>query len=143
MSTEENKALVRRWYEAHNQGKVGIAAIDELCASSCILHSSSDRDFTVEEYQKYADQLLSGFPDAHQTIDDMIAEGDKVVVRFTLTGTHTGEYMGVPPTNKKMTAWLIQIFRIAGGKIVEGWSRSDTLGMMQQLGVIPTPKKEK
>ena len=95
-----------------------------------------------KDNKKYADQLLNGFRDAHQTIDDMVADGDKAAVRFTLTGTPKGEYMGVPPTNKKMTAWLIQIFRIASGKIVEGWSRADTLGMMQQLGIVPTPQKE-
>ena len=73
----------------------------------------------------------------------MVAEGDKVAYRWTLTGTHKGEFEGIPPTNKKVTVWAISISRIAGGKIVEDWSRVDTLGLMQQLGVVPTPKKEK
>jgi predicted ester cyclase len=77
------------------------------------------------------------------TLDDMIVEGDKAVVRYTFIGTHKGEIMGIPPTNKKATNWIIQIDRIAGGKFVECWVRSDTLGFMQQLGVVPTPKKEK
>jgi len=142
MSVEENKALVRRWFEESNKGKAAaIAVVDKLCASSCILHSSSGRDYSVAEYKKYTNDLVNTWPDSHFTIDDMVAEGDKVAVRITMNGTHKGEYMGIPPTNKKMTMWMIQIFRIAGGKIVEGWSRTDTLGLMQQLGVVPTPGK--
>ncbi len=88
-------------------------------------------------------ELYSAFPDIHLTIDDMVAEGDKVAVRITMTGTHKGEFMGIPPTNKKVTIWAINIYRIAGGKIVEELGKADTLGLMQQLGVVPTPKKEK
>jgi len=73
----------------------------------------------------------------------MIVEGDKVVERFTFTGTHKGEYMGHSPTNKKVTMWAICIVRVAGGKFVEEWERMDTLGLMQQLGAVPTPQKEK
>jgi predicted ester cyclase len=77
------------------------------------------------------------------TVDDLIVEGDKAVVRYTITGTHKGAFMGVPPTNKKVTIWVIEIDRFAGGKIVEGWDRFDTLGIMQQLGVVPRPGKGK
>jgi predicted ester cyclase len=86
---------------------------------------------------------FDAFPDGHMTIDDLVVEGDKVVARYTLTGTHKGEFMGIPATNKKVTGWVIEIDRVAGGKCVEGWSRMDTLGLMQQLGVVPTPGKGK
>ena len=144
MSAKEIKALVRRWFEESNKGKAAaIAVIDKLCASGCILHGGSGRDYSVEEYKKYTSDLINAFPDTHFTIDDMVVEGDKVAVRITMNGTNKGEFMGIAPTNKKMTMWMIQIFRIAGGKIVEGWSRYDTLGLMQQLGVVPTPGKGK
>ena len=71
----------------------------------------------------------------------MIVEGDKVAVRFTLTGSHQGEFMGRPPTNKKVTMWGITIDRVAGGKFVEEWERSDTLGFKQQFGLKPTPEQ--
>jgi predicted ester cyclase len=73
----------------------------------------------------------------------MIVEGDKVAVRYTLTGTHKGEFMGALATKKKVTMEEIIIIRIVGGKFVESWARYDTLGFMQQLGLIPTTKKEK
>jgi len=77
------------------------------------------------------------------TIHDMVVEGDKVALHWKLTGTHKCEYMGHPPTNKKVTGWAISIDRIAGGKIVERRERLDTLGYMQQYGVVPKPKKGK
>jgi predicted ester cyclase len=141
LSVESNRALIRRWFDEGNKGKAAaIAVIDKLCASNCILHGSSNVSYNVEEYRKFMNELYSAFPDVHNTIEDMVTEGDKVAVRLKQTYTHKGEFMGVPPTNKKVTMWLIQIYRMAGGKCVEGWSRSDTLGMMQQLGIIPAPK---
>ncbi len=81
------------------------------------------------------------FPDLHVTLDDIIVEGDKAAIRFTGTGTHKGELMGIPATNKKATWSSVEIDRFAGGKFVESWERFDTLGVMQQLGVVPTPGK--
>ena len=84
--------------------------------------------------------LRGAFPDFQATIDDIVAEGDKVVVRQTWTGTHTGgEFMGVPPTGKSMSIGVIDIIRIAGDKFVEHWGQMDTMAMMQQLGAIPAP----
>jgi predicted ester cyclase len=77
------------------------------------------------------------FPDIHFTVDDIFVEGDKVALRWTLRGTHKGEFAGVPPTNKQVAIWGISVDRISGGKIAETWERYDTLGLMQQLGVIP------
>ena len=79
----------------------------------------------------------TAFPDLQVTVDDLIAEGDKVVARITAKGTHKGEFMGTPATNKQISMQEIHICRIAGGKIVEHWGLEDSLGMMQQLGMIP------
>ena len=84
--------------------------------------------------------LRAGFPDLHVTVEDIIAEGDKVVGRTTIRGSHTGEFMGMAPTGKQFTIQAIDVMRFAGGKVVEHWGNQDDLGMMQQLGVIPTPE---
>jgi steroid delta-isomerase-like uncharacterized protein len=143
MSTKENKAIERRWFEAFDKGKAAVMAVtDELVSDDFIFHSASGEDIIgLKAYKKYAGDVYSAFPDVHLTIDDMVAEGDKVTVRFTVTGTHKGKFMGAPPTNKKIKMWSIQIDRIAGGKFAEGWERYDTLGFMQQIGLIPKPKK--
>jgi len=135
MSAKENKALVRRLFEEYNKGKA--AAMAEI-----------DRSIDIPDlkhFKQMESEAFSAFPDMHVTIDDMVAEGDKVAARVTMTGTHKGEYMGVPPTNKKVTFSLIFIDRFAGGKIVEDHGQYDALGLMRQLGLthIPTPKKEK
>jgi predicted ester cyclase len=84
--------------------------------------------------------LRSAFPDLNATVEDIVAEGDKVVVRQTWTGTHTGgDFMGVPPTGRTVPIGVIDIIRIAGGKFVEHWGQMDAMGMMQQLGAMPTP----
>jgi len=142
MLTKDLKALVRRLYEECNKGKAAaIAVIDELYATDIVQHGTGEDTRGIKNYKQSFSEGYNAFPDPHYTIDDMIAEGDKVAVRFTMTGTHKGEFMGRPPTNKKVTVWGIFIHRIVGGKVVEEWARYDTLGFMQQLGVIPTPKK--
>jgi len=83
--------------------------------------------------------LHMAFPDVRLTIEDMVAEGDKVAVRWAWSGTHRGEYMGIAPTGKEVTYTGITIHRITGGKIVESWDEVDNLGLMQQLGVAPPP----
>jgi predicted ester cyclase len=80
--------------------------------------------------------LIKGFPDFHETIDDIIAEGDKVWVLFTFTGTHTGEYRGIAPTSKKITVECVDIFRMVDGKVVEEWEVADGMNMLKQLGLI-------
>jgi len=143
MSTKEIKALERRLYEEYNKGKAAVlAVIDELYATDTIQHTSTGQDIRgIENYKQHVSEFSSAFPDLHFTIDDMVAEGDKVAVRVTATGTNKGAFRGIPPTNKKVTVSMIQIDRIVEGKFVEGWSRYDTLGLMQQLGLIPTPGK--
>ncbi len=79
----------------------------------------------------------TAFPDIHFTVEDQIAEGDKLVTRFTITGTHKGELMGIPPTGVHITMTGMIFDLNVGGKILEGWANTDALGMLQQLGVIP------
>lgn len=136
MSAEENKALVRRFYEEFfNKGNLAVA--DELVVTDYVFHRATGPDINGPEgYKQLVSAVLNAFPDFHVTIEDIVAEGDKVVTRYTLSGTHKGEFRDIPPTGKKWTVWGICIECIVGGKIVETWERYDTLGFMQQLGVI-------
>lgn len=90
-----------------------------------------------EGFKQFIKMVRDAFPDFHDTVEDLIAENDKVVLRVTCTGTHKGEFMGVPPTGKQVTVSAIAIYRFAGGKAVEHWNVTDRLSLMQQLGVIP------
>jgi len=139
MSEEENKAMVRRfWEEGFN--KRNLAVVDELVASNYVGHIAGMEDVRGPEGWKQAwAEAFTAFPDYHATIEDMVGEEDKVVARYTETGTHQGEFMGIAPTGKQFTVSSIMIDRIVGGKFVEGWLVMDALGVMQQLGVIPTP----
>jgi steroid delta-isomerase-like uncharacterized protein len=145
MSAKDLKALMRRFVEKWNKGKTAaMAVVDEFYATDFVSHGPGDEDIRgIENVKRSTSDEFSAFPDAHYTIDDMVVEGDKLAARYTMTGTHKGEYMGAPPTNKKITIKAITIERFAGGKIVEEWGMYDTLGLMQQLGVVPTLKKEK
>jgi steroid delta-isomerase-like uncharacterized protein len=142
MSTKDLKALERHFAEEWNKGKAAaMAVISETCATNIVFHTGARTDIRgLKGVKQFMSKFYKAFPDNHMTIDDMIGEGDKVVVRYTFTGTHTGEYMGIPPTNKKIKMWALEIDRIAGGKFVEGWLRFDTIGLMQQLGLRPAPR---
>lgn len=145
MSAKEIKALERRWVEESNKGKTAaMAIIDELHATDYIFHGGSGEEMrSRKDYKQFMSEFYSAFPDVHFTLDEIVVEGDKVATRWTMTGTHKGKIGGIPPTNKKITIWGISIERVVGGKFVETWERYDTLGFMQQLGVVPTPKKKK
>ncbi len=138
--SEQNKALARRSIEEiWNQGK--LAAIDELVASDATFHDPSvpGGKFTGPQGMKQFVQIYRGaFPDLRLTINDQIAEGEEVVTRWTATGTHSGELMGIAPTNKRATVTGVDIDRYQGGKVVEAWASYDMLGLLQQLGVVPT-----
>ena len=140
MSPEENnKALGRRIVDAVNAGN--LAGIDEVFATSYVDRTpfpgaTSDR----EGFKKSLTTFRAAFPDFRYTIDDEIAVGDKLVHRLTARGTQKGEYMGVPATGKQAIWSEFHIGRVANGKIEEHWAISDQLGMMQQLGLVPTPK---
>lgn len=141
MSTEQNKTLVRRFTEeVTNQGKLDVAY--ELFVSDYVHHDPAlppELQQGLDNYLQVVKMFRAAFPDLHGTIEDVIAEGDKVVARITYRGTQQGELMGIPPTGKPVTMTLIGINRIVEGKIAEGWVNFDALGMMQQLGAIPTP----
>ena len=138
MSAEDNKAIVRQYREAHNTNN--LAALDKLVATDIISHSGIPGLPPGLEGGKMAHQMfMSAFPDSYVTTEDLVAEGDKVVERFSFHGTNTGSFLGAPPTGRQVTASGVAIFRIAGGKVVEHWGENDTLGVMQQLGLIPSP----
>ena len=140
MSTEENKARARRIPdEAFNKGN--LAVLDEIFLANYVDHVPSPPGLPsgLEGLKGFISMLRAAFPDLYYTTDDEIAEGDKVVQRVTVRGTHKGEFAGMPATGKQATWTEIHISRHAGGKIVEHWANLDQLGMLQQLGVIPTP----
>ena len=120
-----------------NQGKM--ALIDEVYSPDYVGHETSGPVHGQEGLKQYIMMYRTAFPDAHYTVEDQIAEGDKVVTRWSGRGTHQGPLMGIPPTGKQGTVTGISIDRFEGGKIVETWTELDALGMMQQLGVIPAP----
>jgi steroid delta-isomerase-like uncharacterized protein len=134
MSTDANKAIIRRHFEAiWNQGHLAVA--DEIVAPTYVSHFPLPGQPPGIAGFKYAVQLLrTSFPDLHLTIDDLIAEGDKVVARLTARGTHLATFRGIPATGQAVTWTGIRIFRIAEGKIVEHWANWDDLGLVQQLG---------
>ena len=136
---ERNKAVIRRFVE-EVQNEKNEAAYDELNDPEFVNLSSppgvpSDR----EGGKLYLWGFLNAFPDSHVTIDDMIAEGDRVVTKKTFTGTHTGDFAGIPATGKTVTLQYVDIMRVREGRIVEHWLSMDQLSFMRQLGVIPAP----
>lgn len=145
MSAEEIRACEQRWFEVMNKGKAAvIAALGEFFAPDFVFHSPMGTDLHgLKELEQFFSRLYDAFPDIQYTLNDLVVEGDKAAVHWTWTGTHSGAFMNIPPTNKKMTFWELEIHRFIGGKQVECWARMDTLSMMQQLGVIPTPGKQK
>jgi steroid delta-isomerase-like uncharacterized protein len=141
--SEENKALVRRFFEEFIT-KGDLSLTDELIAENYVDHNPPGPN--IAPGPEGVKQLFAGrrsaFPDLTVTVDDQVAEGDKVVSRGTITGTHKGEFMGIPATGKSISMGAVSIFRIEDGKIAERWGEVDTLGMMQQLGVVPPPPGE-
>ena len=135
MSTEDNKAHVRRGFEEVNQKN--LAVFDELLTPDVVFHNASATMQGLEAYKQFLSMYMTAFPDLHFTIEDTIAEGDTVVARFTTRGTHLGNLMGIPPTGKQVSGTGMFIDRIVNGKAVEQWFNTDDLGLLQQLGVIP------
>ena len=137
MSTEENKALARRVIEEmFNKGNLDVA--DELIAPDYVDHDPAiPEDIRGPEgFKEYVSAYRSAFSDLHVEIEDQLAEGDLVATRWTGTGTHDGELAGIPPTGNRVTLPGMEIVRISGGKLVEGWEGYDSMTMMRQLGVV-------
>ena len=137
MSTEDNKALVRRFYEeVFNQRN--LALVDQLFSTNHVFHNPPTTLHGREEFKQLLSLYITAFPDARFTVEDEIAEGDRVASRYTFRGTHQGELMGIAPTGKQVTVTGMIINRIVNGTSEEGWLNFDALGMLQQLGVVPS-----
>jgi len=134
MSTEQNKAIQRRFQNIWNQGDFSI--IKEIWDKDFINHNVEAKG--LEAIKQYITVYRNAFPDVEFKINDQIAEGDKVVMHFTITGTHKGEFQGIAPTGKAIKMTGIAIHRIVNGKIVEIWSNWDALGLLKQLGAVST-----
>ncbi len=136
MSAEHNKAIVRRLYdEVFNKGN--LSAADEILAPNYSLHDPAAPKFAGgrQAYKRFQARYLKAFPDHRITVEDQIAEGNKVVTRWVARGTHRGDLQGIRPTGKRVTVTGITISRISRGKIAEDWQNWDSLGLLQQLGV--------
>jgi steroid delta-isomerase-like uncharacterized protein len=138
MSTEANKEILRRYYEdVLNSGS--IALLDELAVPDYEEHDPlPGQRMGLDGLKDRVTMLLKGLS-PHFTIEDVIAEGQKVVVRWTNSGTHVGEFFGIPPTGKSFQVPGIDIHRLHDGKMAEHWHVIDVFGMLQQLGVLPPP----
>jgi len=138
MSAEENKAIVRKYREAHNQNKLD--ALDAIVAQDVISHAALPGLPPGLAGGKMAHQIFLGsFSDLQTATEDLIAEGDKVVERYLTRGMHTGDFMGAPPTGKTFAAETMVIYRLANGRIVETWGLNDVQAVMMQLGLMPAP----
>jgi steroid delta-isomerase-like uncharacterized protein len=138
--SEQNKSAVRRVIEeVWNRGNATV--VDDLVANDYIGHAASlaaGGTQGPEGYKQFFADQRRAFSDIHYTVEDLVAEGDRVAVRWTALGTHTGVFQGLPPTGKHGQVTGTSFFRVANGKLVECWTQMDELGMLQQLGVIPT-----
>jgi steroid delta-isomerase-like uncharacterized protein len=146
MSLDENKAIVRRILtEFWQRGNVQV--LDELLADDCVNYEQSTSELRGKKACKeWANGVrlanLQGFPDLEIRAEDFVAEGDKVAKRWVFSGTHTGEYSGIPPTGKGATMRGITLYRLAGGKVKEIYWNYDVFGLLQQLGAIPAPGQQ-
>jgi len=134
MNIEENKALVRHAFELMNRKELD--TFFQLLDTGYVAHYAIG-DFSLEQAKQFETMYFAAFPDAIATIEDILAEGDKVAIRVTWRGTHKGEFMNIAPTGNKIEMTNTIIFRIAVDKLAENWATIDELRLMQQLGVIP------
>ena len=134
MSVEENKALIRFFFEA-SVDEV-LAKVDELMAPDFVYHTL-EGDLDREAYKQINLAVLAAFPDLQYTLDDLIVEGDKSAARWTMTGTHQAEFNGIPATNKTIALTGVSVDRIKDGKFIETWMFYDSMSMLAQLGVMP------
>jgi steroid delta-isomerase-like uncharacterized protein len=138
MSLQENKALVRRFVE-EVQCQHNLAVLDELYSPNFVDHSGMANLPGLEGVRQFFTMMFAAFPDMRFTIQQQIAEGDKVLTHKTLHATQLGPFMGIPATGKVVTVDVMDIYTVTDGKIAEHWTVSDMLGLLQQLGVVPGP----
>lgn len=140
-SPEENMTIIRRWLE-EGWSRGNLAVADQLIDPSFVVHGAGGQ--VVQSGPEGVKQLVSawrtGFPDGHMIIDDLFAEGDKVVIRMTWVGTHNGQFDNIAPTGRQVSVTSIGIDRVVNGKIVEGWGEVDMLGLYQQIGAVTLPR---
>ncbi|HEY9407106.1 MAG TPA: ester cyclase [Nitrososphaera sp.] len=137
---EQNKQLVRQFFELldrHDADRVGQLLVSSTNYTFHVGGISSPLGWN--EHKRFLAGVTNAFPDLHHEIVDMVAEGDKVAVRLNLTGTHKGEFQGIPPTGKKLSLDEMGFITIIDGKITEGWISADTMRLMQQIGALPPP----
>jgi steroid delta-isomerase-like uncharacterized protein len=138
MSIEKNKEVARRFYdEVLNEGKID--ALDDMVAADYEEHDMLPGQRTGRDGVKDRVNILRGAFRPVFTIEDVIAEDDRVMVRWTNAGSHVGEFMGIPPTNKDVAISGIDVYRVQNGKLTEHWHEVDQLSMLQQLGLVPGP----
>ena len=142
MSVEENKAVLRREVEELYNHTGNLDVVEEIFSPDYVSHEPASGEVRgIEGARQFAATFRGAFPDLENTIEDMVAEDEKVVMRFRGSGTHLGETEAFgPPTGNRMEITGITIKRLTDGKIVEAWTNFDALGMMQQLGVIAAPR---
>lgn len=138
MSTEENKAMVRKFFE-EGPSKGNLSAADELLSSDFSIYGPLPVSPGIEGMKEIITNCRAAFEHLNVTVEDMIAEGDTVAARFTARGVHKGDFMNLPASGKPITMTGIEIFRIKEGKIAEIWGEANLFGLMQQLGIIPSP----
>ena len=140
--SEENKALVRRFVE-EVQSKHNLDLVEEIFDPNCVNHAVvpglPEGMSAAEGFKVFYGMMLQAFPDMNAEIQVQVAEADKVVTLKTFHGTHQGEFLGIPPTGKRVRFDVMDIFRVADNKLVEHWAVGDLMGLMQQLGAVPTP----
>jgi predicted ester cyclase len=137
MTTEQNQALARRFFQEQDLRKGALAP--ELCADGYTAQIGSNPPMNVEGHSQFGMMFYAGFPDIYHTIEETFADGDKVAVRFSLRGTHKGNFLGVPPSDKSIHVTANIIMHFVDGKVEELYGEFDALGMMQQIGAIPSP----
>ncbi|HKZ23483.1 MAG TPA: ester cyclase [Thermoplasmata archaeon] len=140
MTSHTNEALLRRFYdEALSKGNVNV--VDELVDRNFVDHEPNPPGFKsgIEGTKQVISAMRTGFPDLQVAVNEVIPHGDKVVARVTLSGTHKGKFMDIPPTGKRVSFEGIDIVRFSGGKAVEHWGLTDNMGLFTQLGAIPAP----
>jgi steroid delta-isomerase-like uncharacterized protein len=132
----DNQQVIRQAFdEIYNKGNM--ALVEDVVSNDFVVHLPGDDLHGPSALKQYVLALRGAFPDLHLTIDDQIADGDKVVTRWTATGTHAGTFQGIDPTGKSATLRGVDIDRFEDGKAVECWTTTDDLGLLQQLGVVP------
>ena len=138
MSLEKNKAIVREFIDAYNARKLDL--VDDFVSPNYIDY---EKNIGREGLKQLIAMGINAFPDWYETVEDIIAEGDKVWVLLSYTGTHKGEFMGLAPTGKRITSKAVDIYRIVDGKLAEYWNVTDNLNIFKQVGAIEVTEKGK